>query len=204
MRFLQSHHFLNYRISSISFFKVLMRSVPDHPTISSRPKVGLLLNFLKIKGSPLYPKVLEVATLAPSVSKVQRVWRMRHLWLWFSDAWWYFCLLIFACAIITPPVWPLPSKNRRKQSRNGRFMRDLAQEHSGTCTQSLSTRRKIISSVRPRHIIKRRWRSCTQTAVKHKPLRIGRTCARMGEISSASVGSQSDVFVRKERVWRKH
>ena len=83
-------------------------------------------------------------------------------------------------------------------------MRDLAQEHSGTCTQSLSTRRKIISSVRPRHIIKRRWRSCTQTAVKHKPLRIGRTCARMGEISSASVDSQSDVFVRKERVWRKH
>ena len=97
-----------------------------------------------------------------------------------------------------------PSKTCRKQSRNGRFMRDLAQEHSGTCTQSLSTRRKIISSVRPRHIIKRRWRSCTQTAVKHKPLRIGRTCARMGEISSASVDSQSDVFVRKERVWRKH
>ena len=83
-------------------------------------------------------------------------------------------------------------------------MRDIAQEHNGTRTQSLSTRRKIISSVRPRHIIKRRWRSCTQTGVKHKPLRIGRTCARMGEISSASVDSQSDVFVRKERVWRKH
>ena len=49
-----------------------------------------------------------------------------------------------------------------------------------------------------------RWRSCTQTALKHKPLRIGRTCARMGEISSVSVDSQSDVFVRKERVWRKH
>ena len=49
-----------------------------------------------------------------------------------------------------------PSKTCRKQSRNGRFMRDIAQEHNGTRTQSLSTRRKIISSVRPRHISKRR------------------------------------------------
>ena len=46
-------------------------------------------------------------------------------------------------------------------------------------------------------------RSCTQTGLKRKPLRIGRSCARLRKINSVSVDPEQYVSFRKERPYRK-
>ena len=78
-----------------------------------------------------------------------------------------------------------------------------------TTMGALDAARSIISPLRgipgspPAQSKQWRLMSCTQTSLKRKPLRIGRSCSSLKEINSVAVDPAPHVSLRKERRTRK-